>query len=126
MPADFKQSTNLAGKVLGSGQVASATTDTTVYTVPASTATKLSTFSIHNPTSAAVTINKVSVLPSGGTSDGTHQQLTNYSLAAYDTISVEDVLSWAKGAMLDAGAKIVLNVAAATSINYLLTGAESS
>jgi hypothetical protein len=126
MPADFKQATNLTGKVLASGQVASAATDTTIYTVPASTATKIATFSLHNPTATAVTITKVSVLPSGGTSDGTHQQTTNYNLGSCDTITAEDVLSWAKGMPLDAGAKVVITAATAASVNFLLTGFESS
>jgi hypothetical protein len=125
MPADFKQSVNLAGKVLAGGQVASATTDTTIYTVPASSATKIATASLTNVTGAAVTVT-VSVVPSGSTIDGTRKVLSSYSLAANDTISAEDVLSCLKGAMLDAGAFISVNASAATAVNYLLTGAVSS
>lgn len=126
MPADFKQSTNLVGKVLAIGQVASANTDTVIYTVPGSTATKVLTFSLCNVSASPVTITKVGIWPTGATSDGTHHQIAGYSLAAGDTISAQDVLAWAAGLVLDAGARIVLNVSASAAVNYLATGAESS
>lgn len=121
---DFKQATTLLGKILASGQVP-ATTATTIYTVPASSAVKIATFGIVNTTSAAVTVT-ASVVPSGGAIDGTHQVLSNYSLAAYDTISSEDVLSIVKGAFLDAGAFIAITAGTATAVDYLLTGAVSA
>jgi hypothetical protein len=125
MPADFKQSTNLAGKILASSRVATGSSDTTIYTVPGSSAVKIATFSITNTSTSAVTVS-VSVVPSGGSIDGTHKVLSSYSLAANDTISSEDVLSALKGAMLDAGAFISLNVSAGAVVCYLLTGAVSS
>jgi hypothetical protein len=122
MPADFKQSANLAGKLLAGGQVSAASTDTTVYTVPGSSAIKLATFSITNVTANPVTVS-VSVSATGGTiSDGTHKVLSSYSLAANDSTKVTEV----EGAMLDTGAFISINASAATAINYLITGAVSS
>lgn len=113
--------------MLAGSQVASATTDTTIYTVPANTAVRVASFAIANTsTTAPVVINKVSVVPNGGAVDGTHQMLTNYQLLAGDTISHGDVLSFVLGMMLDAGARIVINVSVAATANYLLTGAESS
>lgn len=124
MPADFKQGTNLAGKILASGQVAG-TGATTVYTVPGSSAVKVATCSLTNITASAVTVT-VAVVPSGSTNDGTHTVLSAYSLAANDTISAQDVLSALTGLMLDAGATVQVTAGTATSIDYLLTGAVSS
>lgn len=121
---DFKQATTLLGKILASGQVP-ATTATTIYTVPAASAVKVATLSLSNTTSSAVTVT-ISVIPSGGTVDGTHQVLSSYSLAAYDTISHEDVLSALKGAFLDAGAFLAITAATANAVDYLLTGAVSA
>jgi hypothetical protein len=119
--ADFKQGLNLAGKILAGSQVAAATTDTTVYTVPASSAVKVATFSLTNVTGSAVTVS-VSVVPSGGSVDGTHKVLSAYSLAAGDSTKVTEV----EGALLDTGVFISINASAATAINYLITGAVSS
>lgn len=121
---DFKQATTLLGKILASGQVA-ATTATTIYTVPAASAVKLATLAISNVTAAAVTVT-VSIVPSGGVVDGTHQILSSYSLAAYDTISQEDVLSAIKGAFLDAAALVAVTASTANAVDYLLTGAVSA
>jgi hypothetical protein len=121
MSADFKQSANLAGKILASGQVAAAATNTTVYTVPASSAVKVATFSLTNVTGSPVTVT-VSVVPNAGSVDGTHQVVSAYPLAANDSTVVSEVA----GAMLDTGAFIVINASAVTAIDYLLTGAVAS
>lgn len=121
MTADFKQAANLAGKILASSRVASAATDTTIYTVPASSAVKVATAVLCNTSASAVTVS-VSVVPSGGTIDGTHKVVSSYSLAANDSIKITEI----EGAMLDAGAFISLNVGTAAVITYLLTGAVSS
>lgn len=124
MVADFKQGTNLAGKILASGQIA-ATTATTVYTVPAASAVKIATFSLFNNSQFAVTL-AVSVVPSGGTADATRVMLGSFSLAPFDGITSEDVLTFLKGAMLDAGAFISVTAGSAAAVNYLVTGAVSS
>lgn len=124
MTADFKQGLNLAGKVLASGQVG-ATTATTIYTVPASSAVKIATFSLFNNSAAAVTV-AVNVIASGGAAGVTNVMLGAYSLASFDGLTSEDVLAFLKGAMLDAGAFLSMTVSTSGAINYLLTGAVSS
>jgi hypothetical protein len=119
--ADFKQGTNLLGKILASGQVASANADTTVYTVPASTAVKIASGLLCNTGSSSATVS-VSVVPSGGTVDGTHKVVDSYPLAAHDSTVITEIV----GAMLDAGASISVRSSQATSVDYLFTGAESS
>lgn len=124
MVADFKQGTTLTGKILTSGQL-TATTATTVYTVPASSAVKVATFALTNTTGSAVTVT-VSVVPSGGTAGVTNQILTGYSVAAYDVLSHKDVLAVLDGAFLDAGAVITVTASTANAVNYLATGAVSA
>lgn len=120
MTADFKQGTNLLGKILASGQL-SGTTNTTVYTVPASSAVKVATAVLTNVTSSSVTVS-VSVVPSGGTVDGTHKVVSSFVLAANDSTKLVEV----EGAMLDAGAVVSVIASTAAAVNYLLTGAVSS
>lgn len=120
MPADFKQGTNLAGKILASGQVAG-TSATTIYTVPASSAVKVASAVLCNVTGAAVTVT-VSVVPSGQTVDATRAIISAYSLAAGDSTALSELV----GAMLDAGAFIAITASAGAAVNYLLTGAVSS
>ncbi len=121
MAADFKQGTNLAGKILASGRVAPASTDTTVYTVPALSAVKVATAVLCNTSGSPATIS-VSVVPSGGTVDGTHKVVHNYVLAAGDSMPLPEVA----GAMLDAGAYVSVNSSIAAAVTYLLTGVVSS
>jgi hypothetical protein len=120
MSADFKQGLNLLGKILASGQLAG-TSDTTVYTVPASSAVKVATAVLANVTGSTVTVS-VSVVPSGGTVDGTHKVVSSYSLAANDSTKLTEV----EGSMLDAGAFISVIASTGAAVNYLLTGAVSS
>lgn len=120
MTADFKQGANLLGKILASSQL-SATTDTTVYTVPAASAVKVATATLSNVGTAAVTVS-VSVVPSGGAVDGTHKIVPDFSLAVNDSTNLPEVA----GAMLDAGAFISIKASVAASINYLVTGSVSS
>lgn len=120
MPADFKQSANLAGKILASGQVAG-TSATTVYTVPASSAVKVASAVLCNVTAAAVTVT-VAVVPSGQSLDGTRTVVSAYSLPAGDSTTLAELV----GALLDAGAFVSITASAVTAINYLFTGAVSS
>lgn len=124
MNADFKTGTSLAGKVLASSKV-TATTATAVYTVPASSAVKIASAAITNITASPVTVT-VSVVPSGGTVDGTHEVLHAYALAASDTISHKDVLAALDGAFLDAGAAIYVTAGTANAVDVVLTGAVSA
>lgn len=121
---DFINVASMVRKILASGQI-SATTSTTLYTVPASKEAKIGSFSLTNTSSSAVTLS-VSVVPSGGMTDGTHLVLVSYSLAAYDTISHEDVLSALKGVYLDTGAFLAVTASTANAVDYLVTGQESA
>jgi hypothetical protein len=121
MTADLKQSDYLTGKILTSGQVPLAATNTTVFTVAARTAVTLATFSLTNVTGSAVTVT-VSVVPSGGVVDGTHEVVHAFPLAAGDSTSVAEV----EDAIFDAGAFVSINASAPTAIDYLITGAVSS
>jgi 7-cyano-7-deazaguanine synthase in queuosine biosynthesis len=119
--ADFKQGANLAGKILISGQVAAANTNTTIYTVPALSAVKIASAALCN-VGAFDTVISVSVVPSGGTVDGTHTIINAYTLLIGDSTPLPELV----GAMLDAGAFISVYANHSASINYLLTGAVSS
>lgn len=120
MTADFKQSANLAGKILASGQVPG-TGATTVYTVPVASAVKIASAVLCNATGSAVTVS-VSVAPSGGAVDATRVIVSAFVLAAGDSTTLNELV----GAMLDAGALISVTASAGTAINYLFTGAVAS
>lgn len=95
--------------------------DTTIYTVPALSAVKIASGLLCN-TGISTVVVSVSVVPSGGTVDGTHKVVHNYSLAAGATTPLPELV----GGMYDAGAFISVNVAGAGAVTYLLTGAVSS
>ncbi len=120
MAADFKQGTNLAGKILTSGQVAG-TGATTIYTVPAASAVKVTSAVLANVSASAVTVT-VAVVPSGQSVDGTRTIVSAYPLAAGDSTVLTELV----GALLDTGAFISITASAGTAINYLITGAVSS
>lgn len=108
----------------GTAPLAAVTTngvDATVYTVPASSAVKLGTFSITTATAVASTLS-VSVVPSGGSLDGTHRVISAYPFgtAGTDAICQDDVLGVVKGAALDTGAVVSINCT--QPVTYLLTG----
>lgn len=117
---DFKSGTNLVGKLLCSTQVGN--TETTVYTVPANTYVKVSHGVLTNVSAAAVTVS-VALVPSGGTADGTHRIVYQYSLAAGDSLSLADYLA---GAMLGPGDFISVLASAASAVDVVITGAVSS
>lgn len=110
----------LTGGTTPTAQLTNVGLDTTLYTVPGASVTKLATISLCNGTASPAAVS-VSVVPSGGSIDGTHRVLSNFALAANDTISHEDVLAMVKGAPLDAGALISVN--STQPLTYLLTGA---
>lgn len=74
------------------------TTEAAQYTVPASTSVKIATATVTNVTGTAVNVS-LSLMPTGGTLDGTHRILNTYSLPPNDTLE----LSMLKGAMLGPG-----------------------
>ena len=111
--------TTVIPKILASAQVASG--ETTVYTVGASKAAKLAKLVLANTSASAVTVS-VSVVPSGGTVDGTHKVMSAYSIAAGDST----VITEAENIWLGAGDFISVNASAATAINVLASGLEFS
>lgn len=114
--ADLKHSASLAGRVLASGQV-SGTSASTVYTVPAASLVKLVTAVLCNVSGSAVTVS-VSIVPAGGTAGSSNRIVSGYSLAAGESIVLNEVA----GGLLDAGAFVSVQCSAGSSVNYLLTG----
>ncbi len=119
MAADFKTGTNLAGKILAQGQLASG--EQTAYTVPAQSAAKVASAVLCNTSGSPVTVS-VSVVPSGGTAGATNRIVSAYPLAAGDSTPLPELV----GAFLDAGAFVSINASAGSAVNYLLTGVVSS
>lgn len=103
-------------KVLASAQLASG--DNTVYTVGTSKAALLDPLVLNNQSAAAVTLS-VSVVPSGGTLDGTHRVISGYSLPAGGTLIVDEVKGW-----LGAGDYISVNSGTGSVIDATLRGLE--
>jgi hypothetical protein len=112
---------SLTQALLASQQVGS-TNETAIYTVPANKAVKLAQGSLCNTTSAPVTVS-LSLVPSGGTADGTHRVIASYSLAAYDTLPLGDYLG---GHMLGPGDFISVQASAATAVTVVISGAVSA
>jgi glucose-6-phosphate dehydrogenase assembly protein OpcA len=73
-------------KVLGQ-QAPSATTDTTLYTVPAATSTVVSTLSIANRGAAAATY-RIAIRPAGASIANTHYIAYDVTIAANDTTAL--------------------------------------
>jgi hypothetical protein len=113
--------TAMRGQLLYSGQL-STTSATSVYTVPANSTTKVTTGTLCNTTTSAVTVT-VSLLKSGDTADGTHRIISGYSLAANDTLSLRDYLM---GAMLAEGESVNVQAGTGAAVDVVLTGAVSS
>lgn len=113
--------TQMLGQILYSGQLSS-TSATTLYTVPASTTTKVATMTLSNTSGAAVVVT-VHVLAVGQTADGTHSVVSGYSLSAGDTLSLRDYLG---GAMLATGEAIAVTAGTANAVDVVITGAVSS
>lgn len=104
-------------KVLASAQLAAG--DNAVYTVPASKAAKLATVVLCN-TSASPVVVSVSLIPSGGTVDGTHRVISGYPLAAGDSITVNELA----GAWMGQGDSISVNAGSAAAVDVTVTGLE--
>lgn len=118
---DFKTGSNLIGKILCATQVPTAA-ETTVYTVPASTYVKVAHGVLTNVSASAVTVS-VSLVPSGGTADGTHRIVSQFSLPAGDSLPLKDYIA---GAMLGPGDFISVSPSAVNAIDVVISGAVSS
>lgn len=108
--------------VLAAGQLASG--DNTIYTCPSNGTTTIATLALTNNSVAPVAV-VVQVVPSGGSIGATHVQ-ASFTIPANDTITQDDVLRAVRNAFLSAGDVISVNAAAATAVNYLLTGSETT
>lgn len=73
-------------KVLGQSNP-SATTATTIYTVPASTSAVVSTITICNQSASSDTY-RIAIRPAGATLDPKHYIAYNSAIPAYDSISL--------------------------------------
>jgi len=104
-----------ANKVLGQS-TPSASSDTTLYTVPASTQAVCSTLSICNTTSAAITY-RVAVRPAGETIATKHYIAFDASVAANDSILLTLGITLA-------ATDVVTVRAGATGVAFCLFGAE--
>lgn len=113
--------TALFGQTLYSGQVAS-TSATAIYTVPTGKTAKIASGTICNVSGSAVAVS-MSILKSGDTSDGTHNIISGYSLAAGDTMSLKDYLV---GAMLAEAEAISVTAGTANALDVVITGTVGS
>lgn len=104
------------GHVLFSGMLTT-TTPVAVFTMSSGMVT-ISHGTICNTSALAVTVS-MSVLPPGGTVDGTHLAISNYSLAAGDTLSLKDYLD---GATLGFGDSIWVTAGTANAVAVVLSG----
>jgi len=122
LSANLINSQSLNPQVLASLQIASASTETTVYQCPTNSSAKIETAWLCNTTNAAVTVN-VSVVKAGGTSGVTNRVIEAYPLAAYDVLSLTPYLG---GAMIGPLDFIAVNVGTAAAVNFGATGAVGS
>ena len=104
-----------AYKVLGQSNP-SATTATTLYTVPASTQSVVSTINIANLSSSAATF-RVAVRPAGATLANQHYQHYDVSLPGNDSISL--TLGWSLAAT-----DVVTVYASTATVAFTLFGCE--
>jgi len=107
--------TSVTPGILASQQLASG--DVTIYTVPANKAVKLLKLVLVNTSASAVVVS-VSVVPSGGTLDGTHRVVSGYSLAANDSTIITEV----EGVMAGAGDFLSVNAATGAAVDVMLSG----
>lgn len=102
-------------KVLGQSAPA-ATTDTNVYTVPASTQAVVSTIAVCNRAASTSTF-RIAIRPDGAT-------LANQHYIAYDiTIAASDTLFFTIGATLDA-ADVITVRSSTTNLTFNVYGSE--
>lgn len=75
------------------------TSESTLYTVPASTDVKLQSIVLCNTTGAAATVS-LSVVTSAGTAGATNRVLAAFSVTANDTIVIDSAVDMATGDFL--------------------------
>ncbi len=117
MSANLKALTSVTAGTLVSQQLA--TSEAALYTVAAATTVKLAQGSLCNTTAGAVTV-YLSIVKSGGTmGDGTHRVVSGYSIAANDTLPLEDYIA---GHFLGPGDIIAGYAGTATAVDIVISG----
>lgn len=101
--------------VLTSSQLASG--DTAVFTVAAGKAAKLNPLVLCNTSAAAVVVS-AGIVPSGGAVDGTHKVVAGLSIAAGETVTLDEFA----GQWLGDGDKVNVNAGTGAAIDATLTG----
>ena len=110
--------TSIIPTLLVSTRVA-VTTESTVYTVPSNTAVKLAQGSLANVSVSTITVG-LSLVPSGGTADGTHKIIPDtFVLAAGDTLPLGPYIV---DHMLGQGDFISIHAGAANAVVVILSG----
>jgi len=105
------------GHILYSGLLTT-TAPVAVFTMSSGTTVTIAHGTICNTSALAVTVS-MSVLQPGTTVDGTHVAISNYSLAAGDTLSLKDYLD---GATLGYGDSIWVTATTANAVTVILSG----
>ncbi|HET6916482.1 MAG TPA: hypothetical protein VFH56_10385 [Acidimicrobiales bacterium] len=108
--------TNVTPGILGSAQLASG--DNTLFTVAAGKAAKLSPLILVNTSATASVAVSVSVIPAGGSVDGTHKVISGYTMQPGETVTVDEL----QGMWLGDGDKVSVNAATAAVVDATLTG----
>lgn len=109
--------TNIAPQILAAVQLG--ITDVAVLTVPTAQSIKVAQATLCNTTATAVTV-YLSLIPMGGTiGTTTHRVISGYSLAANDTLALDDYVA---GAMLGPGDAIAAYASTAAAVDLVVTG----
>jgi hypothetical protein len=94
--------------------------DNALYTVGASKAAKIKPLILTNTSGTATVTVSVSVVPSGGTVDGTHKVVHAYALDPKETAVIDEI----DDQWLPAGAVVSVNADTAATVDATLTGIE--
>jgi hypothetical protein len=105
-------------KVLAQGQIVTANSSTTIYTVPTGQVAEIRSFTLTNSSASATNVS-VNIIPNGGSQAGSNFIVKSVSVPAQDVLPLTDVLT---GAVLDGGWFIQVTASIGTAINYAITG----
>lgn len=120
MTADLKQGASLIAIPPAVGLLTT-TSPTVLYTVPAASTTRITSFSITNKTATAALID-VSVVTTGGTVDGTQLVVSGYSVPAHDSTIIKEVI----GGFYPAGTFISVTAGTVNALCYSISGLANS
>lgn len=105
------------GGILYSGQLAD-TADHAIYTPAAGTSVQIETATASNTSGSSANLT-LSLVPAGGTADGTHRILSAVAIAAGATLVLKDDLD---GVILGSGDSIHAQASAGAAIDLVITG----